>query len=66
MTTLGDDLGVTGNVDVSGTVTIANGGLTGVTHLATTPVPTTGPGTIMFNGTNFFGWTGAEWRQLDL
>ena len=66
LVSLGDDVEVTGDVDVSGTVTIADGGLTGVINGATTPVPTSGAGTIMFNGTNFFGWTGTEWRQLDL
>jgi hypothetical protein len=38
---------------------------TGITNGATIPVPTGGVGTIVFSGTNFFGWNGTSWRQLD-
>jgi hypothetical protein len=32
---------------------------------ATTPVPDSGAGTMVFQGTNFYGWTGTEWKQLN-
>jgi hypothetical protein len=36
-----------------------------ITNGATTPVPNGGAGTMVFSGTNFFGWNGTSWKQLD-
>ncbi len=32
---------------------------------ATTPIPSGGAGTISFQNSHFFGWTGSAWKQLD-
>lgn len=37
--------------------TISNG--------ASSPVPTGGPGTIIYRDNHFFGWNGSTWKQLD-
>lgn len=53
-------------LDVNGAVKIGNRSTyTGVAHGATTPVPDGGAGTIIFDGTGFFGWNGTSWRKLD-
>ncbi len=36
-----------------------------ITNGATTPVPFGGAGTIVFQSSHFFGWTGSAWKQLD-
>lgn len=43
----------------------SSGGYTTVTNGATTPIPTGGAGTMIFVGTNFFGFDGTAWRQLN-
>lgn len=50
---------------VNGAIKIANGGYSGLINGATTPIPSGGSGTIVFNGANFFGWNGSMWKQLD-
>jgi len=55
----------TEKLTIAGALKISNGGYTTVTNGASTPVPAGGAGTIIFNGTNFFGWNGSAWKQLD-
>jgi hypothetical protein len=50
---------------VNGAITLKNGNYTNITNGATTPVPQGGAGTIVFNESHFYGWTGTAWRQLD-
>jgi hypothetical protein len=54
-------------LDISGAIKIQSGGYTSLTNGATTPVPTGGAGTMVFDTVNshFFGWNGTSWRQLD-
>jgi len=54
----------TERLTVNGALKVGNP-YSGVTNGATTPIPNGGAGTIVFNGTNFFGWNGTAWRQLD-
>ncbi|MFV0392237.1 MAG: hypothetical protein ACK5KP_10205 [Paludibacteraceae bacterium] len=59
-TTATEKLDVAGAIKVSTTyqaTTITNG--------STTPVPAGGAGTIVFQNSHFFGWTGSTWKQLD-
>lgn len=57
----------TEKLDVDGAVKIQSGGYTGLTNGDTTPVPTGGAGTMVFDTVNlhFFGWNGTTWKQLD-
>jgi hypothetical protein len=52
-------------LDINGAVKIGDGGYTGITANAVTPVPAGGAGTIVFTNTHFYGWTGTNWKQLD-
>jgi hypothetical protein len=52
-------------LEVLGSIKIANNNYSGVSNNATTPIPSGGAGTIIFNGSNFFGWNGTAWKQLD-
>lgn len=36
-----------------------------LTNNSNSPVPNGGPGTIVFQNGHFFGWNGANWKQLD-
>lgn len=59
---IGEKLEVAGDIKVSTTVDYAK---TYISNNATTPVPTGGAGTIIFQNGHFFGWTGTNWKQLD-
>ena len=50
-----------------GPVKIGSDSYTGLTNGITTPVPTNGEGTMVFDSVskNFFGWDGTAWRQLN-
>lgn len=52
-------------LEVAGAIKVSDGGYTGITNGASSPVPNGGPGTIIFVGTNFYGWTGTAWKQLN-
>ncbi|MFT3920082.1 hypothetical protein [Cloacibacterium sp.] len=53
-------------LDINGAIKIGNRSTyTGIAHGATTPVPDGGAGTIIFDGTGFYGWNGSSWRKLD-
>ncbi|MFC0779214.1 hypothetical protein [Flavobacterium sp. HJSW_4] len=52
-------------LDVAGAIKVSDGGYTGITNGATTPVPVGGAGTIIFLGYNFYGWNGTVWKQLN-
>ena len=52
-------------LQISGGIKISDGGYTGLTNNATSPVPAGGAGTIVFSNGHFFGWTGSAWKQLD-
>ncbi len=52
-------------LEVNGAIKVNSGGYTGVTADATTPVPSGGAGTIIFLGSDFFGWDGSAWRKLN-
>jgi len=52
-------------LEVKGAITIGDGGYSGITDGATTPVPAGGAGTIIFLNTHFYGWDGSAWQQLD-
>ncbi len=52
-------------LEVKGAIKVGDGGYTGITDGATTPVPAGGAGTIIFLSTHFFGWDGSEWHQFD-
>lgn len=60
--TIGEKLEVAGGIKVSTTVDYAR---TYISNNATTPIPTGGAGTIIFQNGHFFGWTGTNWKQLD-
>ena len=57
----------TEKLEISGAIKIQSGGYTNLTNGATTPVPTGGAGTMVFDTVNlhFFGWNGTSWRQLN-
>jgi hypothetical protein len=50
---------------VDGGIRIGSGGYTGITNNAASPIPAGGPGTMVFLNGNFYGWTGAVWKQLN-
>jgi len=52
-------------LEVIGAIKIGDGGYSGITDGATTPVPAGGAGTIIFLNTHFYGWDGSAWQQLD-
>jgi len=52
-------------LEVKGAIKIGDGGYSGITDGATTPVPAGGAGTIIFLNTHFYGWDGSAWQQLD-
>ncbi|MFT3933621.1 MAG: hypothetical protein QM726_08415 [Chitinophagaceae bacterium] len=53
-------------LDVSGAVKISST-YTGISNGATTPAPTGGAGTMIFQASDshFYGWNGTMWKQLD-
>ena len=51
-------------LDVNGAINISDGGYSGVTDGATTPVPSSG-NPIIFLSPNWFGWDGSNWRKLN-
>lgn len=54
-------------LDVAGAVKVADGGYSGITAGAATPMPSGGAGTIMFQASDshFYGYNGSVWKQLD-
>lgn len=52
-------------LEVNGAIKFGDGGYTAICNGDTTPVPKGGAGTIIFEGSNFFGWNGTAWRQLN-
>ena len=52
-------------LEVNGAIKVDDGGYSGITDGATTPVPAGGAGTIIFLSTHFYGWDGSAWQQLD-
>ena len=56
----------TEKLDVAGAVKVSTeySGFS-ISHGSNSPVPSGGAGTIIFQGTNFFGWNGSSWRQLN-
>jgi hypothetical protein len=52
-------------LDINGAIKISDGGYTGITSNAATPVPAGGAGTIVFTNTHFYRWNGSNWKQLD-
>ncbi len=52
-------------LSVNGAINISDGGYTGLTQNAVSPVPSGGAGTIAFSNGHFFGWNGTQWKQLD-
>ena len=57
----------TESLDVAGAVKIGSSTYTNLTNGDTTPVPTGGAGTMVYDPVNnhFFGWNGSAWKQLD-
>jgi hypothetical protein len=52
-------------LEVNGAIKVDDGGYSGITDGAITPVPAGGAGTIIFLSTHFYGWDGSAWQQLD-
>src|SRR5690554_3203588 len=52
-------------VEINGAVKIGDGGYTGISDGASSPVPTGGAGTMVFSNNHFYGWNGSAWKQLD-
>lgn len=50
---------------VNGALQLNDGGYTGITDGALTPVPDGGAGTIVFSDVHFFVWSGSQWTQID-
>lgn len=55
-----EKLQVSGAVKISSAYTSST-----ITAGATTPSPSGGSGTIVFQNSHFFAWTGSQWKQLD-
>ncbi len=53
-------------LDINGAVKVSTSySSSTITNNAATPIPVGGAGTIVFQNSHFFGWTGASWKQLD-
>jgi len=52
-------------LEVAGAIKVSDGGYTGITNGASSPVPNGGEGTIIYLSGNFYGWTGTAWKQLN-
>ncbi|WP_459211413.1 hypothetical protein [Aquimarina rhabdastrellae] len=46
------------------TVKLTNSGYTGITDGATTPVPSQGAGTMIFDNGSFYGFNGNQWKKI--
>ena len=52
-------------LDVEGSMNVSNNNYGVTTDGQTTPVPTGGAGTVIYNANHFYGWDGSAWQQLD-
>lgn len=56
----------TENLEVSGALNIGSNYTSfTINNNATNPIPSGGAGTLIFQNSHLFGWTGSSWKQLD-